>query len=707
MQISLKWINELIDLQTINLDNLITKLTLGGFEVEEILEVEIENTTTTALEISATANRSDSLSIQGLSLEIAALLNCPTKVSKYFVKNYSWSDQLKDFELTNLSENPCSSFIALTIENLNHFGSPKWLQQKLFASGIIPENNLIDFQNYIILETGYPIEFYDLNKIYKRLNNQQIQLQLVSSKSLVGFLANNDLEYSSIDKSILHLKANDLTISIAGIISSKDSSYLSPTNALLIEASIFNATRIRQQSRKLGLRTNRSSRYEKSLKDTNLLNALYRFISLLRIANPRLICKLHTVAFSVNQPVKIIKLEYKKIKQILGPIKKLQNNLYEFIPPEIITDSLERLNFEVIYNARNWSWKVKIPPLRNDDISRDIDLIEEIGRIYGFNNFLTRLPNIKVIGSEDFDYQTRKKITSCFINLGLNELIQYSLVKEKTYLKTDIELVNPLTKEYSNLRSSLLPNLVKAIEENLKKGNPILEGFEYGHVFYNHSLEIFTEIEFIAGIFGGGKLKPSWSESSNLLNWFEAKGKIEQFFKKLNIIVYWKSYRLKKEEIILHPYCTVELILGKDQRLGIFGQISPILAKKLNIPMDIYLFEFNFELLKSQIQQNKLSLYKDYSVYPRITKDLSFVINNNISFENIKDILYFNGSQFLKEIYLLDEYRGSSIPKNYTSLCLQLVFQSDYETLESQKVDKIVKSLVKLLRKKFNLTIRD
>jgi phenylalanyl-tRNA synthetase beta chain len=705
MQISLKWINELVNLETIELEDLINKLTLGGFEVEEILEVEIENTKTISLDISATANRSDSLSIQGLSLEIAALLNHTPKTSTYSTKSYTWSEQIENVETNILAENACSSFISLTLENLSDFTSPKWLQQKLIASGIIIDNSLLDFQNYILLEMGYPLEFYDLDRISSKLNNSKFKLHLTSANNPPYFLAKNDVEYK-LNNSILVIKADALPISIAGVISNKDTTYSNTTTSLLVEGSIFNAAKIRQESRILGLRTDRSSRYEKSLKDTNLLEALYRLIALLRISNPKLICKLHTVSKSSTNSIQIIDLDYKKIKQILGPIKGANNTDYIYISPQIITSILERLQFTVTYDSKNRIWNVIVPSLRSDDIVREIDLIEEIGRIYGFNKFLTRLPIIKTIGSEDFDYQTRKKLTTCFINLGLNELIQYSLVNSETYLKNDIELINPLAKDYSNLRSSLLPSLIKASEENLKKGNSVLEGFEYGHVFSNSSSTIVEEIEYIAGMFGGVKIKTNWSDSTNLLSWFEAKGKIDQFFKKLNILTYWKSYKPIKEKNIFHLYRTAEIFLSDGRIVGIFGQISPVLAKKLNISTNIYLFEFNFELIKTQFQLNKLAMYHEYSVYPKIVKDLSFIIKNTISFNEINNLLHLNGSQFLKEINLLDEYNGESIPIGHNSLCLQLVFQSDNETLQNKKIETIITSLKNVLIKKLNAIIR-
>lgn len=707
MQISLKWINELIHIDNIELDELITKLTLGGFEVEEILEIEINHKKTVTLDISATANRSDSLSIQGISLEIAALLNHAPKISKYRNKNFDWLDLIKNVSSPLLTDSSCLGFIAITVENLTKIKSPKWIKHKLRASGITPENNLVDFQNYLLLETGYPFEFYDLNKLYSNLKSSEFSLSLSLDNSREKFLASNDLEYQ-LDKSTLILKANDLPIGIAGIISSQAISYSETTNAFLIEGSIFNAAKIRQQSRILGLRTERSSRYEKSLKNTNLLKSFYRLICLLRIENPNLICKVHTISQPITEPFRTILLDYKNIKTILGPINKTQSNQYQYISPELITDCLKRLRFEIKYNKQNLSWNVTVPDLRSDDITCEIDLIEEIGRLYGFNNFLTRLPNIDTVGMEDFHYQTRKKISSCLLNLGLNELIQYSLVNEKTYSNNKIQLINPLVKEYASLRSSLLPNLIKAVEENIKNGNLILEGFEYGHIFERSNIEPETihEKEYVAGIFGGSQTKLSWTEPSTLLNWFEAKGKIDQLLSKLNIGVYWQSSTVNTMQNILHPYRTAELYLINGRKLGVFGQISPILAKKLNIALDIYLFEFDFELIQNQMQQTTLSGYKEYSLYPKITKDLSFIVHNEILFNQLKSVLFLNGTQFLNEINLLDEYRGESIPDHHTSLCVQLTFQSNKETLQNKQIDKIIENLKKILSTKFNAIIR-
>ena len=706
MQISLQWINELVNLDKVDLDELIEKLTLGGFEVEETLEVEINNTKQLILDISATANRSDSLSIQGISTEVAVLLDQPRKLPKYLSKSQLWKQTIQNnIEIVSIDE-PCSIFLAVTVQNLNNTNVPKWITQKLQSCNITPLNNLLDFKNYLLLEMGYPFEFYDFDEICKELNTSEFDLSIKKAENGQKFFASNNTTYE-LDDSILTLNANSLPLNIAGIIEMKHFSVSETTKSLFIEASIFNAAKIRQQSRYLGLRTDRSARYEKSLRSTYIIEALYRLISLLRIFNPNLTCKLYTSKEILEYSLEPIFLRYERIKEVLGPVTSSSNETLNYISVEAITNYLTRLNFTFLFNESTLSWKVDRLHSRIDDISREIDLIEEIGRLHGFNNFLTALPKIPSIGIEDSTSNTRKKITSCLLNLGFNELIHYSLVPKTTFLINEIKLVNPLLTDCSNLRSSLLPNLLKTVQENFKQKNTIMEGFEYGHVFYSDSDSEFREKEYLAGIFGGIKTKSDWNGSEIGLNWFEAKGKVEQLFNQLNLKIYWEKCSSRLTEKILHPYRSTDIYSMNEINLGVFGQIHPILANQLNLSPEIYLFEFNIETINAHLQTNPLSLYKSYSLYPRIIKDLSFIVQRDISFKEIKEAIHLNGTEFLSEINLLDEYRGHPIPENQTSLCLQLIFQSNKKTLENREIENIIKKLQRILRQKFQATLRE
>ena len=708
MQVPLKWIKEVIDIENIKLEELIERLTLGGFEVEEILEVEVNNTKQIVLDISATANRSDSLSIQGISSEIASLLDKPVNCQSYTEKLVNWKKKIATQEKPMISDLGCSTFLALEIRNISDFRAPKWIQEKLISVGVNPMNNLLDFQTYVLLETGYPFAFYDLEKIQEKAGSLKLNFSIENATINQEFTASNDVTYKLNDSNLI-IKANNVPISIAGIIEHENYVYSDTTKTLLVEGSIFNAAKIRQQSRHLGLRTDRSARYEKSLKQTYLIDSLYRLISLLRVKNPNITCKLYTFLQEKEEALKVIKLHYSTIKEILGPISKTTANEYKFIPPQKVSDYLQRLNFEAVYQDSKLTWDVQVPHLRNDDITREIDLIEEVGRLHGFNNFLTTLPKIRTIGTEDLSYQTRTKITSCFLNLGLNELIHYSLVGQDQIKneENEIPLINPLLSDYKNLRTSLLPTLVDTAAENLKQSNRVIEGFEYGHVFSGDILDNFKEIEHVAGIFGGTKEKLSWSEPKQIITWFEAKGKIEQFFKQLNIEVYWKIESLSSKNNVFHPYRTAELYLLNGQKLGKFGQIHPAYANMNGLIPETYLFEFILKPIQNQLQENKLSVFQQYSSYPRVIKDLSFIVSKNITFMELKKILSLNGTKFLSEINLLDEYRGSSIPKDCTSLCLQLIFQSNEKTLENKEIERIINNLQSVLTSEFNAIIRE
>ena len=726
MQISLKWVNELVNIEKINLDILIEKLTLGGFEVEEILEVEINHQKQIVLDISATANRSDSLSIYGISSEIASLLDQPLKVPKYALKSKDWTQFIKEKIKIFSEDSNCSIFLAVIVENFSNQTSPKWMRDKLLSSGILPSNDLFDFQNYILLETGYPFEFYDLKKLESNLASSEFQFSIEEAGKNQNFLAANEVLYQ-LDPSVLTIKANQTPISIAGVIGAQKFLVSDSTTSLLIEGSIFKAGKIRQVSRKLGLRTDRSARYEKSIRNTYLKESFYRLISLLRISNPNLTIKFHTIKQIQEKSLKPILLRYETINEILGPInsstrtKKRHSSLrsvgtsfryslpsqsdLEYISRPKIDEYLTRLNFKFNYDED--VWHVKIPHLRTEDIVREIDLIEEIGRLHGFNNFLTTLPKISTIGKEDSHYKIRKKLTSCLLNLGLNECIHYSLVNPRTFLNNEMERVNPLLADCSNLRISLLPNLIKTVQENLKQKNLSIESFEYGHVFSSNSKTKFEEKEHVAGVFGGIKSKLSWTKSELGISWFEAKGKIEQIFDQLNLVTCWKPCFDRKEATLLHPYRSAEIFLSDGTILGVFGQIHPFLAKKLNLSSEIYLFEFDIEVIELQLQKNKLTFYQAYSSYPKIVKDLSFIIQKDIPFEKIQDTLYWNGTEFLSEINLLDEYQGQSIPPNHTSLCLQFVFQSTKRTLETKEIEGILQQFQSILVQKFHASIRN
>ena len=703
MYISLSWLDELISLKNININSLIKKLTLGGFEVEEILESIINNKKVIILDITATANRSDSLSIYGIAKETAALLNRTYKINKYSTKSFQVENIFENSQASILNTKYYSLFLGVTAEKITSLTSPNWIKQKLLEACITPFDNLLDFQQYILLETGYPFEFYDLNKIRTSCQSNSFTLSIIKASTSQDFLASNKLKYKLNSNSLI-VKANNNVLSIAGIIANSDFQYTSKTTSLLIEGAVFRPKKIRQTSRLIGLRTDRSARYEKGLNSSNFYQAFYRLLYLLKIANKNISYKLHTFTKIKEEILPDIYLKYKNVIEILGPIINSPNDSKNNIEPRQITNYLTRLDFKFSIDKTNLIWNVKIPKSRIDDITREIDLIEEIGRLHGFNNFITSLPKINKVGQEDFSYKIRKRFIQCFLNEGLNELLHYSLVKNNDF--STLKIINPLLSDCSGLRITLLPNLLKTVSNNLKQSNLVLEGFEQGRVFSGSTLLNYKEIEQVGGIFGGFPIKRKWSDNSSFLSWFEAKGKLENIFNKLNLFIYWKNIKSQSYKNLLHPYCTSKLYLNDGSPIGIFGQVHPLLAKSLNLPFQLYLFELNFEVLKDELKHNKLSLYKYYSLYPKILRDLSFIINKKISFEKLKNEIFLSSPDSLISIKLIDEYQGEFITENNTSLCIQLTFQSLEKTLINKEIEEIVNNIKLMLIQKFGITTR-
>jgi phenylalanyl-tRNA synthetase beta chain len=706
MRVSLNWINELVNIRNINLEILIEKLTLGGFEVEDIFQIIVDEKKDIILEISATANRTDSISINGISKEIAALTDQSIQKNSLSVDHFTSEQILQTLfaESKPLNIKGCSDFIVIRAENIENLESPKWLKQKLLSSGIQPTNSLSDFQNYLLLETGYPFEFYDFNKIKKDIANDDITYKLTTNNKNSSFIGVNDVKYE-LTESILTVNANDLILSVGGIIQNKNYSCDEKTSSFLIEATIFDSKTIRQTSRNLGIRTERSARYEKELNNSCFIQAICRLLNLLKINNPKINYKIENIAQITPKQIKPITLTYKNVIEILGPVINNTTKRTNNLSITQISNYLKQLEFDNEFEDSTSSWSIKVPAVRSNDVTREIDIIEEIGRLHGFNNFVTELPNMTNVGKEDISYQARKKLITCFLSEGLTELVQYSLVENQTSQQL-ISLINPLTKDVSQLRTTLLIGLLQSIESNLKQGNRSVEGFEFGHIFSGDIEGDYSEKECISGVLGGFTSKSTWSNESFDLSWFEAKGKINDIFSKLQISIFEKQISGNQYETILHPHKTITFYSTENEYIGIFGQVHPNLINELDIPLNTYLFELDFEFLKNKLNTNQLTLYKPYSSYPKIVKDLSIVLNQTIPFSEIRTFISEIGTDLLTEINLLDEYKGDSIPLDKTSLCIQLVFQSSQKTLRTEEVEKIVNLIVLKLTEKYQIMQR-
>jgi len=667
-----------------------------------------------------------------------------------------------------------SKFFCWSIRDLKNVQSPKWLQKKLLYSGITPENNLSDFQNYIRLEFGYHYEFYDFDKIQSKCESEDFELSLSPGTNL-EFIAENNLKYK-LNENIAVFKANESILSVAGLISNKEFVCTKLTKSLFIEMAMYKPRMILRQSRLLNLKTMRSNYQVKGgIGSDYFLDGIYRFLLLLKLANPDLECRVHTGAYgsakesriyhvkfvtSYHWPeVEVLKvydfwLRETKISQIMGegyyfnPIQRRNSTLTKKLTAAYIEYLLRRSEishkfrripglfeewFLMLYGRMPFPpvrryphlmvmrgnvvegryWILIIPSHRREDLTREIDVVGEICRLYGVDRIQST--SLKIhddnLGTKDLSSKIRKEMINTLLNEGFNEVISYSLVNTNMCNNKPVKIINPLAIEYSILRTSLLPGLIEIASENIKQGNKTFEGFEFGHIFSMDSAGNYFETECISGIFGGLMLKSNWSDKLENLSWFEAKGKIEQIFERFNLATIWKNCNTEFNSKAFHPYRTAIIYLTNGRKLGNFGELNPLLAKSLNISSKFYLFEFDFPTLTKRLKKEKLKqkhnlIYTPYSLYPKIVKDLSFVVDKSISFNQIKNLIYFEAGDFLSEVNLLDQYQNDFNASAQISLCIQLIFQSFDRTLKNEEIDDILNRIVLILKRKYKVDLR-
>nr|QWK43466.1 phenylalanyl-tRNA synthetase [Egregia menziesii] len=767
MYISLKWVQELIGLQNLTLIDLVNRLTLAGFEIESIDKKKYFKTSDLILDISFTANRADVLNMRGLITEIIALFNSnlflqtPTNIkplillnsykktlnltqgfysqsinykslvkSKNFecFKHYkilrweyslwerylqkkSFSKVIKNLRKENLlHSNDCITLFDMKSQKLQVKESPYWIKKRLLLMGFKPVNNVIDTLNYLLVETGQVFFAYDLET-----------LQQLTSTSEIVFVPNYDREKSlfpieesktiELTNNVLVLSINNKIISIAGLIQNYHTLVNAETSYIILQYGLYNSKKVKKSSKILGLRTDYSIKLEKQT-DLNLLEQAY--LRLMHIfwtqnikfqdtsTNKNLFLNLKndsSLLFRyLEQSEKKIKIVYKNLKRLTGPYNT----------------NTELSNFQIIRNLKLLNFKVRfetgqncylfIPLTRRLDIEREVDVIEEVVRTIGFNKFQPLNLRNTQIGSLTKIEKLKRQLRNYFINLGFNESIHSILIKQNS--KEEIKLKNPLFNESSALRLSLLDGLIEKIQFNQKNIGKSFETFELGRV-YKYLLDgSRKEVEIISGVFGGKNFRSNWDSENSTLNWFEAKGLLENFLEKLNIpiLIYWNpinNYGTK-----FHPNLTTELFIG-NQKLGVFGQIHPTLALKNNISKTIYLFEMDIEVLNRFSQNKTLINYSPYSSYPISSVDLSFIVKKSIFSQEIKQIISTFGQPLLKSVNLFDYYSKEPIKKGYCSLSFKLQFQSKIRTLSSDEVGELINPIIFYLEKHYDIKFQE
>uniref|UniRef100_A0AAU7YPY7 phenylalanine--tRNA ligase n=1 Tax=Gracilaria hainanensis TaxID=2871843 RepID=A0AAU7YPY7_9FLOR len=687
MKFSLRWLQQIVDLDGIKFNIIAEKLNISGFEIENIVYDSSANDI--IFDLTTTANRQDVLSVVGLAREISCLCNRPLMYKLY---QDSITTNINGFNLSDKTSLLDCSLIH--INRLNNTISPSWLQYYLKSQNIKPLNLLIDISEYIYLKWGQCIHLFDKKKITAlRLNYCLFSLQ-TTNNNLFG-KHNIQLEV---------LKYNDLILSAIGF-------YINPnihcdflTNSIIIFGQVCNKKYIKNMQKLLNISTDLSKKSLNQGSRSDFVNALYEAIQLVGSFGYGTLGKFYGYHKLYYVP-QIIILDKNKINNVLGSVRA---NLYGYLTVQEVIKLLESLNFIVIYDQLKSVFKIQVPIGRKDDIKRPIDIIEEIGRVYGFNRFISKLPIIA--SSNIFVNRVFNKIVQVrFLlrYLGLNEVYNYSfydnLISDN---KTEVKVFNPLVQDQSCLRINLIDHLVINQQSNARQGNKNVEIFEIGKIFrlkpsgkkYDHMFNSFESLRLSGLMTNPIFVRKSWSHKPESLSWFHAKGLIEEFLDRLQAVVLWKKVNGLNESSVFFNLMkwlkinrTAIIYNINDQEIGLFGQLRDCYG------ISTYVFEFDLiELIASIKSLNHIdSTIYPYSCYPSLTRDISLTIDSSRSIGSVKrQISNFNNS-LIESVEVFNHYKNKS--SNCYNVGLRIIYRAYDRTLNYDDINRIDKEIEGLL----------
>ena len=627
------------------------------------------------IDFELTANRGDLLSILGMAYEIGAIYDKPVKNIDLSYKEQG-EDINNQFKVDIQTPN-CSIFLAKKVENVTIKESPDFIKTRLMASGIRPINNVVDISNYVMLETGQPLHFYDAdrlgNKIIVRMAKEQEKLTTLDGQE--RDLTEEDIVIAD-DKN---------AVGLAGVMGGLTTEIEENTKNIIIESAIFDAVKIRMTSKKI-LRSEASLRFEKGLDSNRTYMAIDRACSLLeKYADAKVVTGIVKYDTTEREDKKI-SITAKNITDLLG---------IEISMDEIL-DVFRKLGFGVKENEGTIEVSV---PRRRLDISIKEDLIEEVGRIFGVDNIEGRLP---VFPSKPGSYdKVTRQIRNKMISLGLNETLSYILVndKEAKMYSTDeyeiVSLLDPMTEERNTLRYSIIPSLVKIYEYNKARSLKDISIFEIGKGFAKHGEEFKEESKLCAlmtGEYGLG------INHKTQVDFYVIKGVAEEL---LDYLGYGNRYSFVVKENFpkeFHPYQTAYISVNNDI-VGIIGRLHPNISKEPTFVMEINLDK----LLDKKVGKMK---FKEISKFPSVKKDIAVIIDKERTSGEVAMAIKKAASNLLTKVELFDVYTGANIDENKKSLAYSLTFEDSKKTLTDEEINKEMEKIIEFLSKKLNAELR-
>lgn len=634
------------------------------------------------IELEITPNRPDCLSIIGMARETSATFDIPMKEPTVTV--FNGEDDIYDYlDNINVESKNCTRYYARIIKDVRIKESPFWLQTRLMEAGVRPINNIVDITNYVMLEYGEPLHAFDLDKI----EGKKIIVRQANEGERLITLDNMERKLSPEDLVIADEKS---PIAIAGVMGGLDSEVTEDTKVVLLEGANFSQRSVRLTSKKLGLRTEASSRFEKGL-DPNLCDiAVNRVCQLVDLIGAGKVVNSAIDIYEDIKAEKVITLRPERVNKLLGID----------ISTDDMKNYLELLGLESTFE--DGLIHTTIPTYRLD-LSIEADLIEEIGRLYGFHNIASK-PLVGVFTRVERPYEKtiEDKVKSILVGFGLNEIMTYSFISPKAYDKINVEedshlrkyisLMNPLGEDYSSMRTTLIPTMMDLLSRNYNRGIESAYTFEIGNIFIPKQLpvvELPDEKKVLSIGFYGKE------------DFYYLKEIIEKMLSRLGI--QGIEYTREENNPTFHPGRTANLIYS-GEKLGIIGEISMDVCEKYDIDKRIYIGQLDFDKIVKWSNFNRK--YSPLPKYPAMIRDIAVVLDEDILVGEIQKKMEKHGQGLIEKIELFDIYRGNQVPEGMKSVAFSITYRSKERTLTDKEVNDIQELIIKDLEDNLGAKLR-
>lgn len=647
-----------------------------GSCVKEILQIDED-----VVEFEITSNRPDCFSIVGLAREAAATFRKPFNMPKIEVIEEEKSmDNMINIEIKNYDT--CPRYTCRIIEDVKIEPSPQWLRHRLTSAGIRPINNIVDITNYVMLELGQPMHAYN----YDKIEGKKLIVRNANKGEKLTTLDRIEREF---DETVLIIQDENKVIDLAGIMGGENSMVTDDTKTILLESANFNGTHIRLTSKKLGLRTDASSKYEKGLDPNLSVLALDRACQLINMLKCGKVLKGHLDFYPQKRESWTVSYDSNRVNKLLG------TSLSE----------KEIINILALVEVEADGKVAKIPTFR-PDLETEADIAEEVARFYGYNNIEATLSTgTPTVGKKTYKQIIIDKITNTMISCGLSQALTYSFESPKVFDKLNIEkdsilrntvnISNPLGEDFSIMRTSTLNGMLTSISTNYNRRNKEAHLFEIGKVYLPKELplkELPVEREVLTIAMYGN------------VDFYDAKGAFENIFNGLGMINK-VEYSPLETLSYMHPGRTAIITDEKNDEIGYVGEIHPQIASNYEIETKVYFGVLYIDKL-IEIANFDIS-YKSLPKFPTMQRDIAMLVKDEINVKEIEKIIKAKGGKLLESVKLFDVYKGEQIEKGYKSVAYSILFRSNEKTLTDEEVNSPMKKILKELEEKLQAQLRD